>query len=90
MHKVWKKDTILTEISSIILNNDKSTKLDTIEIESVIVNNTDYIKKYDGYIYIGLPYTMKDIIVNLLGVIEYRYLIGKSKFVNNFIIKKSN
>ena len=87
------KDTIITEISSIKLNDNDDNKVKTVEIESLIVNGTDYIEKYGGYVDIGLNDTMKDIIINLIGTILFSlfagaYLEGKGDFVSNFILSE--
>ncbi len=97
MDKIFKvdmqKDTIVTEISSVKLNDRDDNKPKTIKIETLIINDIDYIEKYGGYIDIGLNDTMKDIIVNLIGtlifsVIASAYLNGKNKFVKNFMLTK--
>lgn len=88
-------DTIITEISSIKFNKDDGTKPKTIEIKSLVVNDKDYIKEYNGYIDIGLNDTMKDIICNLIGgilfsILGFNYLKGKCKIIYNLIIKKEH
>ena len=89
------KDTIITEISSVVLNPDGKNKAERLEIESLTVNDIDYIEKYGGYIDIGLNDTMEDLIVNLIGaiiysILAYAYLKGKGKSASNFMLKKSN
>lgn len=89
------KDTIITEISSIVLNEKEDTKPKTVVVESLVVNGEDYIEKYGGYIDIGLNDTMKDLIAGLIGallfsVIGYKYLKGKGKIASKFMIKKCN
>ena len=97
MDKVFKtdmqKDTIITEISSVKLNDKGDNKTKTIEIQSLVVNGEDCIEKYGGYIDIGLNDTMKDIIINLIGAIifslvGYSYLKGENKFASNFMLTK--
>lgn len=89
------KDTVITEITSVVLNENGKNKAETIEIESLVVNDIDYIEKYGGYIDIGLNDTMKDLIVNLIGAIAYlvtaySYIKGNGKSASKFMIKKSN
>lgn len=92
------KDTIVTKISSvdldpnksnkaIVINNIESTKINT-ENGEVIING--------GYLDIGINDTMKDLFVNFIGAIcfsfiGYLYIINreKYKFASNFIpVKK--
>lgn len=88
------KDTIITEITSVVLNEEGKNKSETINIDELIINGEDYIEKYGGYIDIGLNDTMEDLIVNLVGAIAfsimgYAYLTGKSKNASKFMITKS-
>ncbi len=74
------KDTILSQISSVMLHPDGRNVAVTMPIESVAVNGM----AWDGYIDIGLIDTMSDLIVNFIGavifsVIGYIYLRGKSR-----------
>ena len=78
------KDRIITEITSVKVNQDNPTKSDTLKIKSIIVNNEDWIKKYGGYIDIGLYDTMFDLLDGLLGTsiysfISYFYLVKHKK-----------
>ena len=87
------KDTIITEISSVKLNDNGNNISKTIVIDTIILNGEDYTEKYGGYIDIGLNDTMKDIIINLIGAIFFslftnRYLKSKSIFVTYFMIRK--
>lgn len=88
------KDTIITEINSVILNDEGKNKSENIKIEELTVNGEDYMEKYGGYIDIGLYDTMEDLIVNLIGatvfsIMGYAYLTGKGKSASNFMIKKN-
>lgn len=87
------KDTIITEITSVVLNEEGKNKSETIKIEELIVNGEDYMEKYGGYIDIGLNDTMEDLIVNLVGacvysIMGYGYLKGKGSNASKFMIKK--
>lgn len=87
------KDTIITEISSVIINEKDDNKPKRIDIDSLVVNEEDYIEKYGGYIDIGLNDTMKDLIINLIGttvfsVMGYNYLANDGKIAIKFMIKK--
>lgn len=87
------KDTIITEITSVILNEEGKNESKTIKIEELIVNGEDYMEKYGGYIDIGLNDTMEDLIVNFVGatiysIMGYAYLNGKGKNASKFMIKK--
>ena len=92
------KDEIITKISSTTL--DKSKKNNNIIIENI--NKTIIYDKEGniliiingGYLDIGIHDTMKDLLVNFIGVIifcffEYFYLLyEKNKFIINFVPKK--
>ena len=74
------KDTILHQISSVMLHPEGRNVAVTVPIESIVVNN----KIWNGYIDIGLIDTMQDMLVNFIGaavfsVIGYIYLKGKSR-----------
>lgn len=74
------KDTILPQISSVLLHPEGRNISVTVPFESVVINGT----AWTGYIDIGLIDTMNDLIVNFIGavvfsVIGYIYLRGKSK-----------
>ena len=93
MYKDMQKDTIITEITSVVLNEEGKNISETIEIEEIIINGENYLKKHGGYIDIGLHDTMKDLIVNLIGAIifsimGYTHLKGNSKNATRFMIKK--
>lgn len=89
------KDTIVTSISSVKLNENKENKAIVIkDIINTQINTRDgntYIIE-NGYLDIGINDTMKDLFVNLIGavafsVIGYTYLKvrDKNSFVSNFI-----
>lgn len=89
------KDTVITEINSVLLNEEDDNKVKTIDIDELIVNEEDYIEKYGGYIDIGLNDTMKDLIVNMIGTIVFSmmghaYLKGKCKVTSKFLLKKKD
>lgn len=89
------KDTIINEISSYIINDENDNVPRRMDINSALINGEDYIKKYGGYIDIGLNDTMKDLIINLVGVILFlifgsAYVDGKSKFADNFMIRRDS
>ncbi len=90
------KDTIITEITSVKLNEEGKNKPETIKINSLEVNGEDYMEKYGGYIDIGLNDTMEDLIVNFIGAVifcglGYFYLVGRGHTAQKFIItKKTN
>ncbi len=80
------KDTIITEIKSVNLNDDKVNKSVKINIDQLIVNEEDWIQKYGGYIDIGLYDTMYDLLDGILGasvfsIISYIYLKKQNKIV---------
>lgn len=87
------KDTIITEITSVKLNEEGKNKPETIKINSLEVNGEDYTLKYGGYIDIGLNDTMEDLIVNFIGAtvfctLGYFYLIGRGDTAKKFIITR--
>jgi len=67
------KDTIITEITSSLFSKDGTTSI-TRKVESMKVNNINYIKEYGGYIDIGLHDTMQDIIMCFIGTIIYIFI----------------
>lgn len=84
------KDTIVTQMSSVLFNEEGKNIPINKKIYSVIVNGEDWTKKYGGYIDMGLIDTMKDLFVNLIGAVTFSifgwfYLRGKNKFAENFI-----
>jgi len=94
LNKDMQKDTIITEITSVLLNEAGKNVAETIYIDNLEVNGDDYMAKYGGYIDIGLHDTMEDLIVNLVGavafsVIGYAYLTGTGKTAGRFMITKN-
>lgn len=96
------KDVIVQNISSVTLDETKSNTpiiIDNIKYTIIYSEDKDgNIKETlieNGYLYIGINDTMKDLIVNFIGatifsVFGYLYLLNrdKYKFVNQFMIKK--
>ena len=92
------KDTLVSQISSVELDPNKSNKSITIKnIQSTQINTDKGIVTIDGgYLDIGLNDTMKDLIVNFIGAIGFSF-IGflyinnreKYKFASNFIPVKN-
>lgn len=75
------KDTIVTKITSSLYDENGKIPV-TKEIKKVIVNDCDYLKRYGGYIDIGLNDTMIDIIMGFFGTLTYViYLKLKKKLV---------
>ena len=72
------KDTVITEITSTMFSNDNNTPSTRI-ITNVKVNNTDFMKKYGGYIDIGLYDTIEDMICALIGAILFIIAISINK-----------
>ena len=90
-HFDMQKDTVITTISSVMLNPDGRNVPYVISgIESVTINGREL--GLGGYLDIGLIDTMKDLFVNFIGavvfsVIGYFYVKsrGKSRFASRFI-----
>ncbi len=90
-HFDMQKDTVVSTISSVMLNPDGRNVPYVISgIESVVVNGQEL--GLGGYLDIGLIDTMKDLFVNFIGavvfsVIGYFYVKsrGKNKFASRFI-----
>lgn len=88
------KDRIVTEISSVKLNEKRenvTVKVDDIEYTIIYTKTGDIIIE-GGYLDIGLKDTMKDLIVNFIGafvfsVIGYLYITNRDgyRFAENFI-----
>lgn len=84
------KDTILTSISSVVLNPEGKNVAVTIPIDSIVVNGAPW--NYGGYIDIGLYDTMSDLFVNFIGAVVFSvlglfYIKGRGKrgFAQRFI-----
>ena len=90
------KDTVISEISSIMLDPEGgNTPVRIEEIENVTVNGQELGLK--GYLDIGLYDTMGDLWVNFVGalafsVIGYRSMKSeeKKKFLNSFMVTKQS
>ena len=86
------KDTVLTSISSVLLNPEGTNVAVRIPIEKIVVNGDTW--NYGGYIDIGLYDTMHDLWVNFLGATVFSVLgafyikgRGKGNFIKRFIPK---
>lgn len=80
------KDTVISSISSVLLNPDgKNEVVHLTNIsETVLMNGDTVIRRFGGYIDVGIVDTMKDLIVNCIGAIVfsaigYFYIIGRDK-----------
>ena len=90
-HMDMQKDTIVTGISSVLLNPEGLNRAVRIrDIQSTVVNGQDL--GIQGYLDIGLLDTMKDLFVNFIGAvvfstIGYFYVKtrGEGKFAKKFI-----
>lgn len=95
------KDRIVSEISSVMLNNDGKNSAVVIDdiVYTVVVSKEDgaFVEyKIDGgYLDIGIIDTMKDLFVNFIGavffsVFGYLYVLNRDRFrfVNHFIPTK--
>ena len=65
------KDTIISEINSVTFDPKLENKVYNVDINSLVVNDEDWLDKYGGYIDIGLIDTMNDLLVNALGAIFF-------------------
>ncbi len=91
--KDMQKDSIVTEIHSVTLNEKGKNEVVSIPIDSLLVNGEDWKEKYGGYLDIGLHDTMEDLFVNLIGALSfslfgYFYSIGKDSRAKYFIPKR--
>ncbi len=93
-HTDMQKDTVITSISSVLLNPSGHNSPVTIEnIRSTAVNGKDL--GIQGYLDIGLIDTMKDLFVNFIGalvfsIFGYFYVKrhGKGKAVERFLLTR--
>ena len=69
-NKDMQKDTIITSITSTLFSQDKNKAVKK-EINSLYINNIDFIQEYGGYIDIGLYDTMEDMLCALLGALLF-------------------
>lgn len=80
------KDTVITQISSVLLNPDGHNIPVVLPIEEVIVNGQ--VWDYGGYIDIGLHDTMQDLLVNFIGAFVFSimgYFAIKNKKGTSFL-----
>lgn len=80
LHMDMQKDTILSAVTSVMLNPEGRNSAVTVPIESIVVNG----EPWAGYIDIGLHDTMKDLLVNFIGaaifsLIGMLYIIGRNR-----------
>jgi len=92
-HTDMQKDTILTSISSVILNPTGANVAVVLPIHDIMVNGVTW--NYGGYIDIGLYDTMNDLFVNFIGAaifstIGYFYISNRSngKFAKRFMPRR--
>ena len=90
-HTDMQKDTVITAITSGMLDPSGGHAVTTVPIESVVVNGQEW--NFGGYLDIGLIDTMEDLMVNFVGavvfsLIGYFYIKGKYKtrFAEHFIL----
>ena len=79
------KDTIVTKINSSEFTKKDKDANRIIEMNSIIINDNDWIENYGGYIDIGLMDTMHDLLNGIAGTTIYsfvRYKFLKSKNIN--------
>ena len=69
-NKDMQKDTVVNNITSTLFSQDKNKAIKK-EINSLYINNIDFIQEYGGYIDIGLYDTMEDMICALLGALLF-------------------
>lgn len=84
------KDTILTNVSSVALNEENVNRAIIIDVETTSINNGEIV--INGYLDIGIYDTMKDLIVNFVGAVIFSgfgaiYIKNRKRvrFVENFI-----
>ncbi len=87
-HMDMQKDTVLSSVTSVMLNPEGRNAAVTVPIESVVING----EPWAGYLDIGLHDTMKDLLVNFIGAVIFSligmlYIMGrgKGKFAPKFI-----
>ena len=68
------KDTIINEITSCYLSEDKDTPT-TMVVDNVVVNNISFTDKYNGYLDIGLYDTISDMSCALVGALIFIIII---------------
>ncbi len=87
-HMDMQKDTVISAVTSVMLNPEGHNAAVTVPIESVVING----EAWPGYIDVGLHDTMKDLLVNFIGAVIFSiigmlYIMGrgKGKFAPKFI-----
>ena len=87
-HMDMQKDTILSAVTSILLNAEGKNAPVTVPVKSIVVNG----ETWAGYIDVGLHDTMKDLFVNFIGAVIFSVIgmlyirgRGKGKFAPRFI-----
>ncbi len=87
-HMDMQKDTVISAVTSVMLNPEGRNAAVTVPIESVVING----EPWAGYLDIGLHDTMKDLLVNFVGAVLFSligmlYIMGrgKGKFAPKFI-----
>lgn len=70
------KDTIINEITSCYLSENKDTPT-TIVVDNVVVNNISFTDKYNGYLDIGLYDTISDMSCALVGALIFIIIIKR-------------
>lgn len=83
------KDTIISNITSTLLNEENFNQPKTINFESVGINSKPWV----GYIDIGLYDTMKDLFVNFIGALIFSitglfYIKDKTHLLKRFLPTK--
>lgn len=87
-HMDMQKDTVISAVTSVMLNPEGRNAAVTVPIESIVING----EAWPGYIDIGLHDTMKDLLVNFVGAVVFSFIgmlyimgRGRGKFAPNFI-----
>ncbi len=86
------KDFIVSQINSVKLNPDNLNIIESVKIESLIVNGEDWMERLGGYLDIGIIDTMKDLMVNFVGAVVFSvfgYFYVKNRGAGSFIKKFS-
>lgn len=76
------KDHIVEEIYSVSFDPDNLNNVHHVYINTLQVNDEDWIEEYGGYIDIGLIDTMRDLLVNFIGAFTFSiigYFYSKSQ-----------
>jgi hypothetical protein len=92
-HTDMQKDTIISAISSVLLNPEGKNSAVTVTVESVKLGGITF----PGYIDIGLIDTMADLFVNFIGALVFSVCgffyvknRGKYRFIRHFLLKKKD